>query len=522
MGLKELYESLSSEQREFQFGRIGVNPLTEGFPRKRVVHAGIDGTPVNPREAQEIWQGLMSKKPTGKPTQTAYIHIPFCKTKCLYCAFFQNGTDQAVEDAYVDSLIKDLERECHEPRLKNGVIHSVFIGGGTPTSLSAQNAERLLRAIRTCLPLANDYELTLEGRIHDLVPEKMDVWMAGGVNRMSLGVQSFNTKVRRQVGRLDDKDTVLRRLEELQVYNQCVVIIDLIYGLPSQSMDVWRDDLECLMTSAADGADLYQLNVYDNSDLAKRIQAGALDPAATTKEQARMFEFGREYLMKHNCRRLSAAHWAKTNSERSLYNTLAKTGVTMFPFGSGAGGRVDGYSTMLYRTLDTYATAVEEKKKPFMALVKESDIQPLVNKTLAQIEQGYFNVDLLVGEDPRLSDLKWLYDLWEKQGLVENNGVIYKLTTAGEFWQVNLAQTTVECIQYLVKGVESMSLQGVAAQDGAETKAVSEKVEKIIAAMKKAKSSGAGPTPEAMKMMTEAMQSMSPEEMQEVMKHMGK
>ena len=177
---------------------------------------------------------------------------------------------------------------------------------------------------------------------------------------------------------------------------------------------------------------------------------------------------------------------------------------------------------MLYRTLDTYATAVEEKKKPFMALVKESDIQPLVNKTLAQIEQGYFNVDLMVEEDPRLSDLKWLYDLWEKQGLVENNGVIYKLTTAGEFWQVNLAQTTVECIQYLVKGVESMSLQGVAAQDGAETKAVSEKVEKIIAAMKKAKSSGAGPTPEAMKMMTEAMQSMSPEEMQEVMKHMGK
>ena len=291
-----------------------------------------------------------------------YIHIPFCKTKCLYCAFFQNGTDQAVEDAYVDSLIKDLERECHEPRLKNGLIHSVFIGGGTPTSLSAQNAERLLRAIRTCLPLAN--ELTLEGRIHDLVPEKMDVWMAEGVNRMSLGVQSFNTKVRRQVGRLDDKDTVLRRLEELQAYNQCVVIIDLIYGLPSQSMDVWRDDLECLMTSAADGADLYQLNVYDNSDLAKRIQAGALDPAATTKEQARMFAFGREYLMKRNCRRLSAAHWAKTNRERSLYNTLAKTGVTMFPFGSGAGGRVDGYSTMLYRTLDTYATAVEEKRNP--------------------------------------------------------------------------------------------------------------------------------------------------------------
>ena len=207
MGLAELYQKLTAEQRDFQFGRVGADPLTEGFPRKRVVHAGIDGTPVSPAEAQGIWHELMSRPPTGEPTQTAYIHIPFCKTKCLYCAFFQNGTDQLVEDAYVDRLVQDMERESASPRLKDGHIHSVFIGGGTPTSLSPANAERLLATIRTCLPLANDYELTLEGRIHDLIPEKMDVWMAGGVNRMSLGVQSFDTKVRRQVGRLDDKET---------------------------------------------------------------------------------------------------------------------------------------------------------------------------------------------------------------------------------------------------------------------------------------------------------------------------
>lgn len=171
--LAALYEKMTSEQREFQFGRIGADPLTEAFPRKRVVHAGIDGTPVSPAEAQHIWQRLMEKEPVGNPTQTAYIHIPFCKTKCLYCAFFQNGTDQAVEDAYVDALILDLQRESAAPRLKNGLLHSVFIGGGTPTSLSVRNAQRLLQTIRECLPLANDYELTMEGRIHDLVPEKM-------------------------------------------------------------------------------------------------------------------------------------------------------------------------------------------------------------------------------------------------------------------------------------------------------------------------------------------------------------
>lgn len=518
--LAALYEKMTSEQREFQFGRIGADPLTEAFPRKRVVHAGIDGTPVSPAEAQHIWQRLMEKEPVGNPTQTAYIHIPFCKTKCLYCAFFQNGTDQAVEDAYVDALILDLQRESAAPRLKNGLLHSVFIGGGTPTSLSVRNAQRLLQTIRECLPLANDYELTMEGRIHDLVPEKMDAWMAGGVNRMSLGVQSFDTTVRRQVGRLDDKETVLRNLAALRAYNQCVVVIDLIYGLPGQTHEIWKADLNSLIESGVDGVDLYQLNVFDNSDLAKRIQAGALPPAATTKEQARMFAFGRSYLEARKYNRLSACHWSRTNRERSLYNTYAKEGVTMFPFGSGAGGNLDGYSTMLYRTLDTYEKAVEKSEKPFMALVKQSDVQPLVSKTLAQLEQGYFDLHALAEADGRLADLQWLYELWQKQGLVTYNGVQYRLTEAGEFWQVNLAQTTVECINYLIKGEETMSLQGIAAQEGGETKAMSDKVRRIIDAMKKAKSAGGGPTPEAMAIMTEAMNSMTPEEIQTVMKSM--
>ena len=455
------------------------------------------------------------------PPLSLYIHIPWCVQKCPYCDFNSHALKGEVpHDDYVQHLLNDLQADAQYAQGRE--IGTIFIGGGTPTSLSPANAERLLATIRTCLPLANDYELTLEGRIHDLIPEKMDVWMAGGVNRMSLGVQSFDTKVRRQVGRLDDKETVLKNLKALEAYNQCVTVIDLIYGLPGQDHEIWKEDLDCLIASGVDGADLYQLNVFDNSDLSKRIAAGALPPAATTKEQAKMFAFARDYLNKRRFRRLSAAHWSQTNRERSLYNTLAKRGVTMFPFGSGAGGHLDGYSTMLYRTIDTYSQAVERHEKPFMALVKQSEVQPLVNCTLEQLEQGYFNVDALVAADGRLTDLKWLYDLWQDQGFVSFNGVLYELTEAGEFWQVNLAQTTVECINYLIKGEETMSLQGVAAQDGDETKAMSEKVLKIITAMKKAKSAGGGPTPEAMAMMTEAMKMLTPEELQEVMKNMGK
>ena len=345
------------------------------------------------------------------------------------------------------------------------MIHAVFIGGGTPTSLSPTNSERLLKAIKAYLPLANDYELTLEGRIHDLIPENLEVWMANGVNRMSIGVQSFNTEVRQMVGRLDTKETVLERLAALKAYGQCSVVIDLIYGLPGQTMEVWEQDLADLVSSGVDGADLYQLNVFDGSDLNKDITNGKVPAAATTAMQGDMFEFGRKYLDERSYRRLSAAHWSANNRERSLYNTLAKSGVPMFPFGSGAGGNVDGYGMMLHRALKPYEDMVTRGEKPFMALMKQSDLQPIVNRVVSQLEQGFLNIMSLVKMDSRLDELNWLYKLWEKRGLVAYNGLLYKLTDAGEFWTVNLTQSTLEAVEYIMTGKNSFAIEAVAAQD---------------------------------------------------------
>ena len=170
--LEEMFAADTEEQRELQFGRETDDPLTESFPRKRVVHAGVRGEVVPPAEAQETWRSIMNTPAKKGEVQTAYIHIPFCKTKCLYCGFFQNAAQQSAEDDYVEALIEEIEAAADAPRLKGGLIHAVFIGGGTPTSLSAENAVRVLSTLRRVLPLANDYELTLEGRIHDLVPEK--------------------------------------------------------------------------------------------------------------------------------------------------------------------------------------------------------------------------------------------------------------------------------------------------------------------------------------------------------------
>ena len=514
MSLQAYYDSLSPEEQALQFGLSGGDPLGHAFPRKRVVHAGLSGKIIAPAESQQIWQDVMSRRPAGREIQTAYIHIPFCKTKCLYCGFFQNGTEQEAEDEYVRCLVDELEQSADSPRLRDGLIHAVFIGGGTPTSLSPANADLLLKTIRRCLPLANDYELTLEGRIHDVVPEKMDIWFENGVNRVSLGVQSFDTAVRRSVGRLDDEETVLRRLDDVRAYNQAVIVIDLMYGLPGQTIDVWRRDLRLLTECAADGADLYQLNVFDGSDLNKAISEGRLERAAETSVQAQMFHEAKVYLEQRAYRRLNICHWSRTNRERSLYNVLARSGAAMFPFGSGAGGHVDGYETMLHRAISPYQMFVRQGQKPFMALMKQSPLRPLIDFVQVQMEQGYLDLNGLIAKDSRLGDLKWLYDLWQARGLVTDNGTLYMLTEAGQFWQVNLTQTTLECMQYLLTGESVMNLAAVAAQDSAKSEA-------MAAAMKKMKEKGVQPGMEAMKKMAEAMQHLSPEELSAVMKRMG-
>ncbi|MTI60302.1 MAG: heme anaerobic degradation radical SAM methyltransferase ChuW/HutW [Firmicutes bacterium] len=461
--LKEILSDMDEGLFSLIVGKKSDSPLFDVFDAKRVVHGKMGGEVVERSQWPELWQAILDR-PAPSEKRSVYIHIPFCQKKCLYCGFFQNFCQEELETAYIDRLLAELRMYADSPYLDRP-INAVFIGGGTPSALSPHNAGRMLKAIGDLLPLANDCELTLEGRIYDLVPEKMESWLANGVNRISLGVQSFDSRVRQAVGRLDDRETILRRLQDLSAYNQATVIIDLIYGLPYQSQEIWLEDIATLKEAAIDGWDLYQLNVYENSDLKKAIDAGRLPPAATTREQAGMYGAAHDVLAAWPVVQISVCHWSKTSRERNMYNIMSQQGQTMLPFGAGAGGKVGTYRLMLERDIKRYIQRIDNGEKPIMMMMSAPAGARINDAIKNQLKLGYLDLPQLVADyEPRLAEVQFLLDLWEQRGLLRYEKGLTRLTVAGQFWYVNLIQSLLESVNVLLHGEASWELQKIAAQ----------------------------------------------------------
>ncbi len=432
------------------FAREGADPLRFAFDRKTGIHAGLGAGPVAPDAAEAHLAELLQTPRTG-PT-AAYFHIPFCSTRCTYCGFFSRFTQGGDSALYTDALIRELRATAGTPAVASGPVHAVYLGGGTPTDLEPPDLLRLLRAIRAELPLANDCEITLEGRVHGMNEALLGAALEGGANRFSIGVQSFDTRGRRLVGRLDDRETVLETLARLAAPDQASVVIDLVYGFPGQTVASWVEDVRTLERLPLDGVDLYQLNVLPHTTLARMIAEGRCEPAASLPEQAEMFSAGVDAMEAMAWSRLSVCHWRATSRERSLYNRLVKGGATILPYGCGAGGNLHGHGIMHTREFGRYLERVEAGRSPVAMMTRPSPLRVLAARIADGCDLGRLEVarlDAWAGE-PVAARVQPLLDQWTRCGLLELRDGWARLTRAGEFWQVNLAQGLVDACRALV------------------------------------------------------------------------
>lgn len=452
--------------KKWLFGNETDNPLQFAFDAKRTVHPSVKGSVMPQNTISSTWHDLMGQH--GRASKrVVYIHIPFCQTHCLYCGFFQNFANKELEDAYIDRLITELKINADSQFIKSHPIHAIYLGGGTPSALSAKNIERLLYAIQLHLPLANDYELTFESRFHEFDDYKIAACLNGGVNRFSFGVQSFDTKVRRCIGRIDDREKILGRLKYLNSLDNSAVIIDLMYGMPHQTMDVWEKDIHAFIDSEIDGGDLYQLNVYEDSKLKQVVEKGTLPPAAKTSEQALMFKYGVEIMEKARYKRLSICHWARNTRERNLYNQLSKSGFVTIPFGAGAGGKIEGYAFFVDRDIHSYMKRIDTGEKPLMFMMSPPEDYELYTEIIGAVDLGRLNTKMLSAKyDVNLEDmLAPLIEAWLAKRLIKMSDGFMELTIAGQFWYVNLTQAMLDWLVLMKSnGSHALNVKAIAAQ----------------------------------------------------------
>jgi putative oxygen-independent coproporphyrinogen III oxidase len=207
-----------------------------------------------------------------------YISVPFCKTKCSYCNFASGVFSKAVFARYVDRVFEDIERFEQTAARMGGVVEpqvdSVYLGGGTPTLLEPSQLQRLFAAVRRQFVVPHDAEITVECAPGTLSAKVIETLLACGVNRVSLGVQSFIDHEASSVARLHTRKLTLEEIERLRSAGISNINIDLIAGLPHQTEASWQESLRQTVETGVPHASVYMLEVDEDSRLGREVMAG--------------------------------------------------------------------------------------------------------------------------------------------------------------------------------------------------------------------------------------------------------
>lgn len=414
-------------------GQASPDPLKFAFTAKRSAHASRGG--IRPLSLDDAdWQAWWQQESQAQE-RALYIHIPFCRKRCSFCNFFENGANPARMSRYMAALCDQLRWAAETPLGRSRPFSAVYVGGGTPTDMAAADLARLAEAIRR-FPLTGDAEVTLEGRLNGFDDAKWQTALAGGFNRFSFGVQSFDTEVRQEAARFDDRETLLTRLGELTRDDAAVIVADLIFGLPGQDDAVWRQDITDVMASGVQGVDLYQLIAMAGTNLARAEAKGKLGWAADGQQRAAMYAYGARTLEQGGWQRLSSSHWRRGDAEQSRYNQMAKRGAEILPFGAGAGGNVHGHGLMYGRDLAPWHEALAAGvRAPGMVMGRNPDAR-IDGLLRGALDTGWLALDRLPA--PLRSHLLPLFLAWQRHGLAELGAARLELTLAGRFWNVNL------------------------------------------------------------------------------------
>lgn len=246
-----------------------------------------------------------------------YIHTPFCKSKCAYCNFFSLASESKIND-YVEALKKEIV--LRKNYLGGETVKTIYFGGGTPSLLSVKNIEEILELLNKNYEIISCPEITLEINPDTIDREKMSSLKQIGVNRMSVGIQSFDDEDLRYLGRRHDSRHAMQVLEDLKHTDFEKITLDLIYGMPTLTEEKWNKNLDIFFSTGITHLSAYALTVEPKTILGQRIEKGELQ-SVSEEETIRHYNILIERTKENDFEHYEISNFAKEGF-RSQHNSI--------------------------------------------------------------------------------------------------------------------------------------------------------------------------------------------------------
>lgn len=292
----------------------------------------------------------MRSLPSPSPL-SLYLHIPFCRQRCAYCDFNTYAGHLPLIPAYGNALCREIAAVGRAAPFRP-IVHTVYFGGGTPSLLSPSYIEQILEMIRRHYALVDDVEITLEANPGAVTRPALSALRRLGVNRLSLGMQSAHADELLQLGRIHSFSETVQSVHWARSAGFANVSLDLLYGLPGQSLDRWQTTVRRAVDLAPDHLSLYALTIEPRTPFGRRLARGLLSPPDPDLA-AVMYEWAGDYLEAHGYVQYEISNWARPNFQ-CRHNLTYWRNQPYLGFGAGAHGYARGYRYANVRRLDAY------------------------------------------------------------------------------------------------------------------------------------------------------------------------
>jgi oxygen-independent coproporphyrinogen-3 oxidase len=460
---------------------VKAYPIPQMLPRAGPRAPSAWPLPARPDLAR--WRERTAR--AGSAGNQIYVHVPFCPFFCDFCPLYKTKASSdrgaGARAAYLDALLGEIELYAKQPLLMQQPFRAVYLGGGTPTELTPGQIGRILAALRASFPLSPAAEITLEGVAGQFLPPgRLEAYADTGVNRISFGVQSLDPVLRGAIGRPDDggDSRELAAAAKARRPGLCVNV-DIMAGLPGQTLESFQRDIEELANWPIDSIDVITYIMFPGTGLHRRILQQQRRAPRYGGHLLRLRQTTARLLAAHGFRGVTADAYGRGADETAVSTALGGGGNglnTVLGLGPSSWGLLGGTAYRNVCDLGRYVAALDARTFPV-------DRAARLSADVAQLRAQILGVALLSVPTAVVggSRAERRFGRWQEHGLVEVAGDRWRVTEKGRFWcnQMQLDLLPARDHLRLVRMLGSPQDQEALLDDG-PLKAVGEEVSRFV------------------------------------------